>query len=168
MTLTFIGVSAAVYLIAAILTRKADKDTTSLTICLGLPLIITVIMVTSSRAPSMRDAGRAGGMFAVLIFMFASVPTWISIASLRDLIAEGVSAGSKKTIWRIIGLIICAPLSVYINKWIAAPLWHHMHHMTILTYVLLAAIAALGVFLIIKGHQHKRYISNLIKMKEMN
>ncbi|SFC89218.1 hypothetical protein [Ruminococcus albus] len=166
--MTFIGVSTAVYLIAAVLLRKVSKNTISCGICIYLPVIVTTVMITSSRTPSMRGVGEAGGLFAVLIFMFASVPTYLSITCIRDLIAEGGSASRKAIIWHIIGVVTCVPLSIFINRKIAKPFTYYLHHTTILTYILLAVTFAVGVFLIIKGHQHKRYISNLIKMKEMN
>lgn len=38
--MTFIGVSAAVYLIAAVLLRKVSKNTISCGICIFLPVIV--------------------------------------------------------------------------------------------------------------------------------
>ena len=166
--MAFIGVSAAVYLIAAVLLRKVSKNTISCGICIFLPVIVTTVMITSSRTPSMRGVGEAAGLFAILIFMFASVPTYLSITCIRDLIAENGNASRKAIIWRVIGVVTCVPLSIFINRKIAKPFNHYLHHTTILTYILLAVTFAVGIFLIIKGHQHKRYISNIIKMKEMN
>ena len=90
------------------------------------------------------------------------------ITCIRDLIAENGNASRKAIIWRVIGVVTCVPLSIFINRKIAKPFNHYLHHTTILTYILLAVTFAVGIFLIIKGHQHKRYISNIIKMKEMN
>lgn len=156
--LTFVCVSAVIYAVTALLVRKVDRDTTSSAICLFLPIIVTIIMITSSKTPSMRNVGEAAGLFALLVFMLASIPTLISITSLRDLIKEGKSAKNSIIALRVIGLLVCFPLSVFINQKIGSRLWYYMHYMTIITYILLAVTAAGGVYLLVKKHNHNKDI----------
>lgn len=148
--MTFICVSVAIYVIAAILSRYDKTDITSIVLLLFLPLAISAVMMTSSKAPTTYGLNHASGWLISIIFLCAFMPTLKSITTISDLITNGRNGDFETKVGLIIWILGCVPVSIFINSKIAKLFCYYFQYRTVMTYIVLVLVAAGTLYLIFR------------------
>lgn len=148
--MTFICVSVAIYVIAAILSRYDKTDITSIVLLLFLPLAISAVMITSSKAPTTYGLNSASSWLMAIIFFCLFIPTMKSITTIRELITRDKNDDLETNVGRIIWILVCVPSSIFINSKLAKLFCYYFQYRTVMTYIVLALVAAGTLYLIFR------------------